>query len=49
MLLTLQNEGVEMSTYRAGFGQVVVALAAVVAVVLVVGFTLNYLGILNLS
>ena len=38
-----------MSTYRAGFGQVVVVLAAVVAVVLVVGFTLNYLGILNLS
>ena len=37
-----------MSTYRAGFGQVVV-LAAVVAVVLVVGFTLNYLGILNLG
>jgi len=36
-----------MSTYRAGFGQVVVVIATVVALVLAVGFTLNYLGVVS--
>jgi len=36
-----------MSTYRAGFGQVVVVIAAAIAVVLAVGFTLNYLGVIS--
>jgi hypothetical protein len=47
MLSTPPNEGVEMSLYRIGVGQVVVALAAVVAVVLAVGFTLNFLGVIS--
>ena len=36
-----------MSTYRVGFGQVVVAVAAVIAVALVVVYTLNYIGVIS--
>ena len=36
-----------MSLYRAGFGQVVVVIATVLAVVLAVGFALNYFGVIS--